>query len=230
MSNQHVRGMLNKIQRFLDRYRRLINVIGTLGRIGSRPQSAIYECYSLSELALQLERAGWSVNLDNIQNGEFRFKTTPSGNPNNFSYIVIDKNGYTFEVRQQLRINGRWGNYTPDICVISPNTALDPRNSIEDRYLENFIECKHMVPYPMSCASFVGILYVLNRWNRNNRKNNRRFPAMVFYSNSGQSFNVNNIIARFNSNRNTYANAIFDGISPNSSRLIDLRNYLQSFP
>jgi len=101
-----------------------------------------------------------------------------------------------------LRINGRWGNYTPDICVISPNTTLDPRNSIEDRYLENFIECKHMVPYPMSCASFVGILYVLNRWNRNNRKNNRRFPAMVFYS----------------------------GISPNSSRLIDLRNYLQSFP
>ena len=233
MSSQHVRDMLSKIQQFLDRYRHLINVIGTLGRINSRPQSAIYECYSLSELALQLERAGWSVNLDNIQNGEFRFKTSTMGDPNNFSYIIIDKNGLTLEVRQQMRISGRWGSFTPDICIIQLNSlrSFDFSNfSLHNRHLENFIECKHMEPYPMSCASFVGILYVLNRWNRSNLKSNRGFPAMAFYSNFSRSVNVGNIITRFNSKMNTFANAIFDGISPNSPRLTDLRNYLQSFP
>jgi len=229
MSNQHINQMLNIIQQFLDKYRNTINVIGTLGRIRSRPQSAVYECYSLSELTLQLKGAGWKVIVQNIQNGEFRFKTSPSGDPNNFSFIVIDRNDVVLEVRQQVKIFGRWGIYTPDICITYPN-ALVFRNSLDDESLENFIECKHMEPYPMSCAFFVGVLYVLNRWNRANLKANRSFPAMIFYSNFSRSNNVRNIITRFNNNMNTYANAIFDGIAPNSPRLADLRNYLQNYP
>ncbi len=230
MSNRPINQMLSVIRQFLSNYRGIINVLSLLGKIGSRPRSgAIYECYSLSELALQLKGAGWNVTVRNIQNGVFRFKTTPSGNPNNFSYLVIDKNETTLEVRQQVRIWGIWGCYTPDISIILPSSTF--RNStLSVKYLENFVECKHMEPYPMSCASFVGMLYVLNRWNRSNRKANRKFPAMIFYSNFGRSINVNNIIARFNGNMNNYANAIFDGIQPNSPRLVDLRNYLQNYP
>lgn len=233
MSNQDVNQMLNIIQKFLDTYRNIINVIGALGGIRSRPQSAVYECYSLSELALQLKKAGWNVDLDNIQNGEFRFKISTMGDPNNFSYIVIEKNGSILEVRQQIRITSRWGSFTPDICIIHLNSLrfFNSSNlSLPNRYLENFVKCKHMEPYPMSCASFVGMLYVLNRWNRANLRTNRKFPAMIFYSNFSRSINVDNIIARFNSNMNKYANAIFDGIQPNSPRLADLQNYLKNYP
>lgn len=233
MSNHHANQMLNIIQQFLDKYKNIINVIGTLGRIRSKPQSAVYECYSFSELALQLKGAGWDVYVKNIQNGVFRFKTSTQGDPNNFSYLVIHKNGVTLEVRQQIKIRSRWGNFTPDICItfnLSRFFNSSTTFSLHSRYLENFVECKHLEPYPMSCASFVGILYVLNRWNQANLRNNRSFPALLFYSNFSRSTNVDNIITRFNSNKNRYANAIFDGIQPNSPRLVDLRKYLQNYP
>ncbi len=233
MSNRdHLSNMLRRIEYFLSQYSRVIDVLATLGRINSRSQSAIYECYSFSELALQLKKSGWDIDVCNIQTGEFRFKTSALGDPNNFSYYIIDKNGVTFEVRQQISVKGKWGRYTPDISIIRKSSRFSQGNRgiyyLENSDIENFIECKHLEPYPMSCVQFVGILYVLNRWGRENFRERRKFPAMMFYSNFSQSKNVNNIIRRMSSDR--YANYIFDGIQPDSPRLEDLQEYLKKYP
>ena len=123
-----------------------------------------------------------SISLENLTNeNEYRYLTTPSGNPANFSFVRIERNGTVFQLRQQVRIASHIGTdvaFTPDFVVMRDSVeikkCLDPDYaggkraffSVHSRHVIAAHECKSMNPFPELLVSFIGTLIAGHAWMR----------------------------------------------------------------
>lgn len=111
--------------------------------------------------------------------GEYRYLTTPSGNPHNFSYLALGAAGGNFELRQQVRVRSHIHPeiaVTPDLLVIVEGAEVEVsrREDFASGKRSFFVvnssdvvaahECKSMNPFPELLVNFIGILAACHSW------------------------------------------------------------------
>lgn len=118
------------------------------------------------------ERNGYVVSIENLQNGEYRYKCSTQGNQNNFSYFQVaikPKNRWhRFHVHHNLAVQSSHEEdiyTTPDISVVNRNAIKLKDDFYEGNkqfsYVENedlitFCEVKQFNPYPELLFNFIG--------------------------------------------------------------------------
>ncbi|MCC6819875.1 MAG: hypothetical protein IT579_04015 [Verrucomicrobia subdivision 3 bacterium] len=143
-----------------------------------RELSASFEIGCLHLLTNNYSERG-TLELQNLDDGSFKYLTTPAGNPNNFSWIKVTIGDQEFQLRQQVRIRSHLDNdiaFTPDIVVLLGSAVV---NEIKDKDFANgkkrFFnvtsdavvaahECKSLVPFPELLISFIGALIAAHTW------------------------------------------------------------------
>lgn len=148
---------------------------------------AFFEIGSLIALADLYEKQGCSSSVKNLVRNEYRYKTSPEGNPINFSYIVFEKDGERFELRQQIRIRSHYHedlSFTPDIVVCKYDSLISGQkipeyhggkrklNLIDSHDVISSHECKSLPPFPELLVSFLGNLFAAHQWYVNNNFDN----------------------------------------------------------
>jgi len=144
----------------------------------------------------------------------FIFKCFPAGDPDNYSYFLVQKNDETYEVRlsvycQNLRFNGLRLNM--DMVVIRPN-SINPENVVDSETdLVTFAECKNLRGFPELVATLEGMTLELQSprlWR--NTASQYRIPCCLLLSGSG--FSIREYLRRRNR-----ALRVFDMLQPGSS-------------
>lgn len=164
-----------KIARFCREHRTVFNRT-------ERELAASFEIGCLHMLLNDYAGRG-TLRLENLTaNNEFRYLTTPSGNPDNFSWVVVTVGSNDYHIRQQVRLRSHLHPdiaFSPDIVVLLGNAnILDSRDpdfaggkrrfftaSTDDVVAAH--ECKSLTPFPELLVSFVGMLTVAHKWLEN---------------------------------------------------------------
>lgn len=144
-----------------------------------REQSAIFEIGCFLALVDDYKKNGFSLTDHNLdKDGAFRYLTSPSGNPSNFSHIELERDGEKFELRQQVRIRSHLHSdvtFTPDIVVIAHGAKIeqvkdpDYANGLRGMFavaaaeVLTFHECKSLPGFPELYVSFLGMLTTVHR-------------------------------------------------------------------
>src|SRR5689334_7893012 len=67
-------------------------------------------------------RGPYHIALQNLTTaGEYRYLTTPNGNPDNFSFVRLTGPGGSFDLRQQVRVQSALDeriSFTPDLVIV----------------------------------------------------------------------------------------------------------------
>ncbi len=147
-----------------------------------RQLSAAFEIGCLLALLRSYKRQGYALKLENLKGNEYRYLTTPSGNPANFSYVTITGQDGEFEVRQQVRVESHVASdirFTPDILVLLKDSTIDAATitdfaagkrklfSVKSNRVVAAHECKSMNPFPELMVSFIGMLVTAHSWYPN---------------------------------------------------------------
>jgi hypothetical protein len=145
-----------------------------------RAISAAFEIGCLHALLKFYESHGFEPSTQNLTGpGEYRYLTTPSGNPHNFSFVRLTRKKQRYELRQQVRVqSGRNKHirFTPDLIVTREAPAIAAKR--DKRYASGrrqfyYVtsdqvvaahECKSMNPFPELMVSFIGMLQVAHNW------------------------------------------------------------------
>lgn len=122
----------------------------------------------------------YSLAVKNLtQTNEYRYLTSPSGNPANFSYVLASGKDGAFEIRQQVRIESHINediHFTPDIVVIRAQAAIEATKkpefaggkrsfySVSSEFVVAAHECKSMNPFPELLVSFLGMFVSAHKW------------------------------------------------------------------
>lgn len=157
----------------------------SLFRSVDRAISASFEIGCFHCLVKIYEEMGFVCKPMNLVENEFRYLTTPNGNPARFSYILATKGRERVEIRQQVRVRSHIDSdiaFTPDFVVIKSRSKV---NSIKDKDFaeakrsfffvlsKNVIsahECKSMPPFPELFVSFLGMLILGHKWYQGKKK------------------------------------------------------------
>lgn len=130
-------------------------------------------CYNL--IAKYYENIGYTLEVQNLIKGAFRYKCSPTGKIENFSYFkgMKDKGDGTediFYLYHNVPIQSAQDDEiftTPDIVITRTNTPQTKDNYYDSKltlsYLskENlitFCEAKHLVPFPELIFNFIGVV------------------------------------------------------------------------
>ncbi|WP_143241704.1 hypothetical protein [Aeromonas sp. SCS5] len=147
-----------------------------------REISASFEIGCFHALLRFYETHGFSLHLENLINNEYRYLTTPNGNPSNFSFISITGLDGDYEIRQQVRIKSHLDNdiaFSPDIVVLHKNASISnlkdvdyasgkrPFYSVFSKDVVAAHECKSMTPFPELLVSFIGMFITAHLWANN---------------------------------------------------------------
>ena len=147
--------------------------------VKKRERAASFEIGCLHMLLRNYEEVGELAPENLNDKGEFRYLTSPNGNPDNFSWIWLKIEGKKFEIRQQVRIRSHWHAdvaFCPDIVVLKPGTAVESKFDPDyasgkrkffvvssDRVVTAH-ECKSLSPFPELLVSFTGMFQAAHKW------------------------------------------------------------------
>ncbi len=147
-----------------------------------RQLSAAFEIACFQALLYFYKHQGYTLTLKNLHEGGYRYLTSPSGNPANFSFVLLAGPDGEFEVRQQVRIESHVDpdiRFTPDLVVLVKDAAIDAVTlpdfasgkrklfSIKSCQVVAAHECKSMNPFPELMVNFVGMLVTAHAWYPN---------------------------------------------------------------
>ena len=130
--------------------------------------SDYFEMSCFNMIARYYEYRGYTITVENEQAGRFRFKCSPSGLIENFSYMKLDKNGAIFHLYHNASVQSAHDDEvftTPDILVakdVKPAVTTDYyKTKKKFSYLRNsemitFCEVKNFTPYPELMINFIG--------------------------------------------------------------------------
>ncbi|EGQ7692022.1 hypothetical protein QTU67_003626 [Vibrio cholerae] len=168
----------------------------------SRELSASFEIGCFHALLNYYERVGFELRVENLTvDNEFRYLTSPNGNPDNFSFIVAKIGESEYEIRQQLKIYSNLDemiSFAPDLAVVKRNLDIE---KVKDKDFANgkrsfyrvsssdviaAHECKSMPPFPELMVSFIGMYITAHSWHsddaptvlRDNKKGLHLAPTM----------------------------------------------------
>lgn len=151
-----------------------------------RELAAYFEIGCFLSLVRDYEAQGICATAENLKSdGAFRYLTTPSGNPNNFSYVVLNHGNASWQVRQQVRVVS---HLHPDVALTPDIVVLDATAEIVDTKDTDFAhgkrgffrvqsagvvaahECKSLTAFPELYASFVGLALLCHDWMDSSRR------------------------------------------------------------
>lgn len=155
-------------------------------------------CYNL--IIRYYEKKGYGVSVQNLKDGKFRFKCSPTGLLKNFSYFKAtksDKQGnqevvyiYHNATTQSAFDDGVFT--TPDIVISKTDTPSETKDYyatkkilsyIPQESLVTFCEAKHLSPFPELMVNFIGTVYELKPECLNNSighlKSNHIAPSLM---------------------------------------------------
>lgn len=134
-----------------------------------------FEAYTFAETIKWYQLNGWAVKICNpvTQKEErFRLKFSTRGAPQNFSYVVCEKDSIKCQIRHQLRVstkahsfrdNEHPANICCDIAIIKDtdlqNYSTD--QAVPNSILLSFGEVKHMSAFAELIAGFIGLVHEL---------------------------------------------------------------------
>ncbi|MBO9150758.1 hypothetical protein ACFOTA_00945 [Chitinophaga sp. GCM10012297] len=134
-------------------------------------------CYNL--IVQYYEHLGYEVTIQNLKDGKYRYKCSPSGIQSNFSYFEISKKvgrkKFSFEIQHNLAVQSSFDDeifVTPDISIIRKNSAKETIEYYDTRrkfsYVLNkdlltFFEVKQFNPFPELIFNFIGIVNELKK-------------------------------------------------------------------
>jgi hypothetical protein len=151
-------------------------------RSTERQLSASFEVGCFHAIVQFYELQKYRVAPAGLVHGGYRYLTTPSGNPNNFSYVELFGGDGEFELRQQVRVESHVDPeicFTPDIVVIRKGSRIDgaKRDDFASGKRSFFRvssvdvvaahECKSTNPFPELLVSFIGMLVAAHEWYPN---------------------------------------------------------------
>lgn len=128
-------------------------------------------CYNL--IVRYYDKKGYSMDAQNLQGGKFKFKCSPKGHLQNFSYfkaskVGIDGKKYQFYVFHNATAQSAYDEKvftTPDIVVAKDEKPAETTDYYTTKYkltyipndkLITFCEAKHLSPFPELMVSFIG--------------------------------------------------------------------------
>lgn len=148
-------------------------------RATERQLSASFEIGCFHAVLQFYESQHYGVKPSGLVDGAYRYLTTPSGNPDNFSFVELSGTDGQFELRQQVRIES---HVDPDICFTPDLVVLKKGAKINDSKRDDFAagkrsffkvssvdvvaahECKSTNPFPELLVSFIGMLVAAHEW------------------------------------------------------------------
>ncbi|MEO5716640.1 MAG: hypothetical protein ABIT37_24385 [Luteolibacter sp.] len=147
--------------------------------VKARERAASFEIGCLHMLLNNYEEVG-TLRPENLnEKGEFRYLTSPNGNPDNFSWMRLTLGGVDFQIRQQVRVKSHWHSdiaFCPDIVVLKPNTEVedgfDPDYAsgkrkffvVSSEQVVTAHECKSLSPFPELLVAFTGMFQAAHKW------------------------------------------------------------------
>lgn len=149
-----------------------------------RQLSAAFEVGCLHSLLRFYKKEGYAITPINLIHNEYRYLTTPSGNPANFSFVSLHGRDGRFEVRQQVRIQSHVADdvqFTPDIVVLVKDAKINAAKdsdfaggrrklfSVRSDQVVAAHECKSLNPFPELMVGFIGMLVTAHSWYPNGR-------------------------------------------------------------
>ncbi|MBV9493155.1 MAG: hypothetical protein JOZ54_02830 [Acidobacteria bacterium] len=147
-------------------------------RLTNKQLSASFEVGSFHSLVDFYAQVA-AVTPKNLDNGVYKYLTGPGGNPENFSYVEVEHNGETFEIRQQVRVRSHVHHdvcFTPDLVVLPAKAPLfsdvDAEYAagkrrlwgVSSEYVVAAHECKSLVPFPELLIGFIGMVLTAHPW------------------------------------------------------------------
>ena len=151
----------NELTSFANKFKTIIAEHST--RINS-----YFEMSCFNMIVRYYELQGYTASVENLITGRFKFKCSPTGLLENFSYMRVTKDEKCYRIYHNASVQSAHDNEvytTPDIVVsedIEPTLTTDYyRTKKRFSYFPNntmitFCEAKHLVPFPELMLSFIG--------------------------------------------------------------------------
>lgn len=214
-----------------------------LVKVTDRQLSAAFEVGALHALLRFYEAQGYVLNPQNLSAaGEYRYLTSPSGNPLNFSWVEASGVDGDFEIRQQVRVQSHVDDniaFTPDIVVLTKGAAIQgnthrdyangrrPFYSVRSSSVVAAHECKSMNPFPELMVSFVGMLVSAHEWYQDGSRfefthDNGHLGPTLFVGGSARALHLKMIAAM----QKSYRMNIICGLHEGTWKLTDAKNRL----
>jgi hypothetical protein len=232
---------------WLDRAEKLAKAFskkhGVVMRVTDRQLSAAFEIGSLHALLRFYEAQGYQLEPKNLTDeGEYRYLTSPSGNPSNFSWVEATGPDGEFEIRQQVRIQSHIDGdiaFTPDIVVLIKGATIEdskreeyasgkrPFYRVHSSSVVAAHECKSMNPFPELLVSFIGMLVSAHEWYPNSDKlrhthNEGHLGPTLFVGGTARTLHLRMI----NAMQKAYYMNIICGLHEGTWSLTDAKNRL----
>jgi hypothetical protein len=161
-----------EISDFANRFRTTVKAHS--GRI-----SDYFEMSCFNLIVKFYELKGYSIKIKNLQNKQYRYKCSPAGLQENFSYFEVSNSIHgkltKFEIQHNLAVQSSHDKdifTTPDIVVIKSrkiktvSTYYSTKRRfcfIENKNLISFFEVKQFNPFPELLFNFIGVLNELKK-------------------------------------------------------------------
>lgn len=134
----------------------------------SKHISSYFEMSCYNMIIQYYEKKGYSSSVENLIAGRFRFKCSPTGHLEKFSYIKLTKDDNSYRLYHNASVQSAYDNdiyTTPDIVVTKdaePSATTDYYKTrqkftyVPNSSMVTFCEAKHFAPFPELMISFIG--------------------------------------------------------------------------
>jgi hypothetical protein len=208
-----------------------------------RQLSAAFEIGTLHALLRFYRTQGYDLTPTNLtSDGEYRYLTSPAGNPANYSYVLASGADGEFEIRQQVRVRSHVDPdiaFTPDILVLLKDTTIASQKSsqyaagkrsfysVDSSSVVAAHECKSMNPFPELMVSFIGMLVSAHEWYPNGQQvthtqQDGHLAPTLFVGGSARGLHLKMITAM----QSSYKLNIVCGLHEGTWNLTEARNRL----
>jgi hypothetical protein len=172
ISDGWVQAVESKIRAFAKKY-------GTVYQKSAREVSAAFEIGCFHALTEFYSKSCTLTPYNLTPANEYRYLTSPNGNPANFSYVEMSHTTGTFQLRQQVRIVSHLDDdiaFTPDMVIVPASATIDGKKDkdyasgkrsfffVRSPDVIAAHECKSMNPFPELLVSFIGMLIAAHKW------------------------------------------------------------------
>lgn len=141
--------------------------------------SDYFEMSCYNKIVRYYQSQNFTIHVKNLINNSFKYKLSPSGYPDNFSYFEIIKKGegldhekiYTYEIHHNLTVQSGHQEdiyLTPDISIVNSRSIISDHEHymvarstkkfcyVKNESLQTFCEVKNFTPFPELLYNFMG--------------------------------------------------------------------------
>lgn len=208
----------------------------------SKRMSDLFEMSVYNDIIRYYKRKKYKIQIANARNGVFRYKLSPTGLSDNFSYFVAyrgygrgkNRENVDIEIHHNLKVQSAHNEhiyYTADISVCEKDgvKTIKQRNGIRHSFVVNstlitFFEVKNLNPFPEILFSFSGLVLEVKPEliikKEHIELSNRHLTPSIVFSGSG-SEHVQRVAEDLT---NRYSYNVISGLYTNKGQIYSFKN------